>query len=166
MGHPFGTRILVRPAEAGDREFVIRTAERLAAFEPPPWRSGREIIEGEVRTLVAYFDAPPPGAALVVAEEPEGERLGFAYLEAAHDYFTQEEHGHVGILAVTSQAEGRGAGSALLLAAERWARAQQYRRLTLNVFAPNERARDVYERHGYAIETIRYVKPLTDPDAA
>jgi RimJ/RimL family protein N-acetyltransferase len=32
--------------------------------------------------------------------------------------------------------------------------------LTLNVFAGNARARGVYERLGYAPETLRYVKAL------
>ena len=39
-------------------------------------------------------------------------------IEELRDYFTLERHGHVGILAVTEAAEGRGAGGALLRAAE------------------------------------------------
>ena len=43
-------------------------------------------------------------------------------------------------------------------AAEDWARANGYSRLTLNVFEGNARARAVYEKFGYQVETIRYVK--------
>jgi RimJ/RimL family protein N-acetyltransferase len=47
-----------------------------------------------------------------------------------------------------------------LRAAEGWARAQGLELITLNVFAGNQRARAVYERIGYAPETLRYVKLL------
>ena len=43
--------IVVREAVALDREFVLRTAGRLAAFEPPPWRTRGEIVSAEARSL-------------------------------------------------------------------------------------------------------------------
>jgi RimJ/RimL family protein N-acetyltransferase len=49
----------------------------------------------------------------------------------------------------------------LLDATEAWAAAQGYRFITLNVFAANARARAVYERAGYAADTIRYAKELS-----
>ena len=52
------------------------------------------------------------------------------------------------------------ARGALMRAAEAWARAHGYRRLTLNVFEANHAARAVYEHLGYAPETLRYVKIL------
>ena len=64
------------------------------------------------------------------------------------------------MIAVTAAAEGRGAGAALMRAAEDWARATGYTKLTLNVFEGNQRARQVYERFGYQVETVRYVKIL------
>ena len=64
------------------------------------------------------------------------------------------------MIAVTEAAEGRGAGAALMGAAEDWARARGYAKLTLNVFEGNHRARRVYERFGYQVETLRYVKLL------
>jgi RimJ/RimL family protein N-acetyltransferase len=45
-------------------------------------------------------------------------------------------------------------------AAEAWALANGYARLTLNVFEGNNRARQIYERFGYQVETVRYVKVL------
>ena len=104
--------VSVRPARPEDRPFVLDTANRLASFEPPPWRTPEELIEGEARTLRAFFDSPGSGAALLIAERL-GERAGFAYLEVLRDYFTQEEHGHVGIVAVAAHAEGTGAGAAV-----------------------------------------------------
>ena len=150
-----------RPAAAADRAFVIETAGRLAAFGPPPWRTPGEIVAAEVRALEGFFDAPPPGSSLLIIEDEDAQaRLGFAFLERRIDYFTGRPHGHIGILAVAEGAEGRGAGTALMAAAEAWARGQRYGMLTLNVFEDNRRARALYERCGYRVETLRYVKPL------
>lgn len=154
-----GSDVRVRLARATDRDFVVATAARLAAFEVPPWRKGEEIVGGEVRTLTEFFASAVPGSTLLVAEEGEGP-LGFVYLERVEDYFSLEQHGHVGILAVAERAEGRGVGSLLLQSAEAWARERGYRRLSLNVFETNRRARALYDRHGYAVETLRYAKTL------
>jgi GNAT superfamily N-acetyltransferase len=165
--------MVIRPARAEDRPFVLATVERLAAFSPPPWRTGAEIVDGEARTLRAFFDAPDPAWQLLIAEfpaprstrsavaaRPTPERIGFAFLEELRDYFTLEPHGHIGILAVTEAAEGRGAAAALIRAAETWSRDRGYLVLTLNVFERNRHARAVYEHVGFESETIKYVKRL------
>jgi GNAT superfamily N-acetyltransferase len=151
--------VLIRPGHAGDRDFVIDTARRFAAFGPPAWRSAQEVVAGEVRCLDDFFDGRLKGPALLIAEQ-DGVALGFAFLEPAVDYFTGEKHAHLGMIAVTAEAEGRGAGAALMRAAEDWTRTAGYTKLTLNVFEGNQRARQVYERFGYQVETVRYVKIL------
>lgn len=150
----------VRAARADDREFVLSTARRLGEFGAPPWRTPEEIVAGEARTLADFFESPASGAALLLAEGSDGRRLGFVYLESPTDYFTGQKHGHIGILAVAREAEGEGAGGALLREAEAWTRSRGLARLTLHVFAANRHAREVYEHFGYAPETLRYVKPL------
>jgi GNAT superfamily N-acetyltransferase len=151
--------ITVREGTVADRDFVIDTARRFAAFGPPLWRSALEVVAGEVRCLDEFFDGRLPGRTLLIAEDAgEGDSAGFAFLEPAVDYFSGEPHGHIGMIAVTEAAEGRGAGAALMRAAEDWARANGYAKLTLNVFDGNTRARHVYERFGYRVETVRYVK--------
>jgi RimJ/RimL family protein N-acetyltransferase len=148
----------IRPARPEDRAFVTAAAQRLAAFGPPPWRRAEEIVAREAQVLASFFEAPAAGSALLIAESPEEERLGFAYLERSTDYFTLEEHGHISMLVATEA--GKGVGGALLRAAEAWARERGYRKLTLTVFAGNESARAVYEHLGYAPETLRYLKVL------
>jgi ribosomal protein S18 acetylase RimI-like enzyme len=155
----FAHVITVRAGTTADQDFVIQTASRLAAFGPPPWRTAQEVVAGEVRCLVDFFARRMAGSTLVVAEE-DGCAAGFAFFEHATDYFTREHHGHLGMIAVGESSEGRGVGTALLRAAEEWTRAQGYGKLTLNVFEGNERARSIYERAGYAVETLRYVKML------
>lgn len=102
----------------------------------------------------------PLGSAVFVAEDPAGAPLGFVHVETAMDFFTHERHGHVSDLVVASKGEGRGAGTALMAAAEKWARQKGYRLLTLNVFAANLRARELYERIGFHPDTTRYIKEL------
>jgi ribosomal protein S18 acetylase RimI-like enzyme len=150
--------IAVREGTAADRDFVIDTARRFAAFGPPPWRPALEVVAGEVRCLDEFFDGRLKGPRLLIVENvadqgSDGARLGFALLEPAIDYFSGDRHGHLGMIAVTEAAEGRGAGAALMRAAEDWARACGYSRLTLNVFDGNDRARRMYERFGYQVET-------------
>ena len=159
--------IAVREGTAADRDFVVDTARRFAAFGPPAWRSAAEIVGGEVRCLDDFFDgrlgnsleAARDGRTLLIAEL-DGRPAGFAFLEPAVDYFTGQADGHIGMVAVADSAEGRGVGAALMRAAEDWARGNGYPRLHLNVFRGNEHARRMYERLGYQVETLRYVKPL------
>src|SRR4051812_45587591 len=108
--------VTIRPADAGDRGFVLAATARLSAFGVPSGRSASEIVEGEARTLRAYFDAASPPETLLVAEIA-GAPGGFVFLEQHEDYFTLATHGHIGILVVAEAAEGRGVGAALMRAA-------------------------------------------------
>ena len=157
--NPGSGTMRVRGARGTDRTFVLDTAARLAAFGPPRWRTAEEVIEGEARTLRDFFESADEASRLLIVEAGD-ERLGFALLEELRDYFTLERHGHVGILAVTEGAEGRGAAGALIRAAEAWARERGYRTLTLNVFSGNSHAREVYEHLGFESDTVKYIKGL------
>ncbi len=149
---------------AGDSDRVLALAERLAAFGPPPWRTRDDINEGERRTLRRFFEGRAPAASALLVAEQDGAVAGFAYLEQLQDYFTLEHHGHVGMLVVAEEVEGRGVGGALLRAAESWGLSRGYRMLTLSVFEENARARRVYERFGFRTDTIRYLKPLGEAE--
>jgi GNAT superfamily N-acetyltransferase len=134
---------------------------RLAdGFPLPSWRTPEEVVRAEAGAVTSALDHPLDGTSLMMAERSNGDVGGFVYVQQQLDYFRQRPHAHVSILTVAAEAEGQGAGRALLEAAEGWARAQGLEMITLNVFAGNRRARAVYERVGYAPETLRYVKPL------
>lgn len=155
----------VRPATARDEAAVLALVPRLRAFESSSTQSSstlrpaEALDAGEERTLRRFFAGNPAGAVLWVAED-EGTVVGMAYAEGATDYFTQESHGHLGILAVAERAEGRGIGKALLASVERWGRDAGFRFLSLNVFADNARAIEVYEKSAYRADFVRYVKQL------
>lgn len=134
---------------------------RLRSFGSVPLRSGEDLDAGESRTLNRYFATEAPqSACLWVAENSAGTVEGAAYAERLTDYFTQEAHGHLGILMVSENAEGRGVAKLLVQTVEDWACACGFRFLSLNVFAGNERARSFYERAAFRVDTLRYVKPL------
>ena len=153
------TPVLIRLATPADRSFLAALADRLADFDRPAWRTREEIAEGDRRALLEALDRPSADRALFVAEL-DGRPAGCLLMWTLEDYFAHLRHAHISVLAVTGEAEGRGVGRALLEHAERWACDRGYRRITLNVFDSNHRARALYERTGYASETRRYVKEL------
>jgi GNAT superfamily N-acetyltransferase len=156
MRHSF----TIRPATSRDEAAVLALVPRLRAFPSSSTLRRPEALDaGEQRTLQRFFDGNPADACLWVAED-EGTVVGMAYAERATDYFTQENHGHLGILAVAEHAEGRGIGKALLATVEQWSRDAGFRFLSLNVFADNARAIDVYNKAGYRADFGRYVKEL------
>ncbi len=153
----------VRPVRPEEHAAVLALVPRLRAFGEAPLRAADDMDRAEHEALRAALATDRPDVAVLVAVLPDVPVAGVAYVHEATDYFTRETHGHLGILAVAAAAEGRGAGRALLAAAEAWAAGRGHRFLTLNVFAANGRARAVYERAGYAPDTLKYYKPLPPP---
>lgn len=151
--------MIIRPAQPGDRDFVVALADRLVSFDVPAFRTKAELADGDRRALAGWFREPPPDEALFVAEL-DGQPAGCAYLVTLVDYFNERPHAHLSVLAVTAEAEGKGVGSALLDRAEAWARERGSDRLTLSALVTNSRARALYERRGFSGEYIRYVLPL------
>jgi ribosomal protein S18 acetylase RimI-like enzyme len=151
--------IAIRPATEADRAFILSLADRLADFDRPVWRSAEEIAGGDRRALAGELDAPSDDNGLFIAlldQQPAGCLL----MWTLEDYFTGERHAHISVIAVTSAAEGRGVGRALMEHAENWARARGHGRLTLSVFESNRRAQRLYERAGFQVEMRRYLKQL------
>lgn len=152
--------ILIRAAQAADREWILPLSARLHDFGPPSWRPRPEMDTAVARAIGRALESPGEDKAVFVAEDAERIPLGFVHVHTAHDFFTGEEHGHVSDIVVASGAEGRGVGRALMAAGEGWSRARGHRLLTLNVFGANSRARELYERLGFAADTTKLVKVL------
>ncbi len=151
----------VRVARSSDRDAILALVPRLRAFGSVPLRSPEALDRAEREALERALDEPKPDAVLLVAEFMGAGVVGIAYVQTATDYFTGEQHAHLAILSVSEVAEGRGVGRALLAATDGWTHARGYRFVTLNVFEANARARAVYERAGFAPDTLRYYKELT-----
>ncbi len=58
-------------------------------------------------------------------------------------------------LGVRETYRGQGIGTNLMHEAERYARTREARRIELEVFGTNTRARTLYERHGYVTEGVK-----------
>ncbi len=160
MSFKLPVSVSVRPATPRDRVFVVALAGRLVdGFDAPPHRTKPELIEGDRRALVEWFEKMPESEAMLIAEL-DGKPAGCAYLVTLVDYFNERPHAHLSVLAVEKWAEGKGVGSALLGACEQWARNRGSDRLTLSALVTNARARALYERRGFNGEYIRYVLPL------
>lgn len=153
----------VRAATAADREFMVAIVPRLRAFGAPPLRPAEALDTEEAATLERALDDRAPDAILLIAELEDVGPAGVAYAVTATDYFTHERHGHLSIIIVSAEGEGRGVGRALLAAVDEWSAAQGHRFITLNVFSGNDRARAFYERAGYTEDVVRYVKELRQP---
>ncbi len=74
-------------------------------------------------------------------------------------------------MAVSPRQKGKGAGTALMTGAEQRAREMQYDYLRLSVYTYNDRARGIYERIGWELETTNgqvamYLKPLNSDKIA
>jgi ribosomal protein S18 acetylase RimI-like enzyme len=152
--------IHIRLADAGDDDFVLGLVERFVEFEMPKWRRRGETAEGIRRDLARHLREQPAGSHLFVAEDDDGERVGFLHLQTMSDFFTGAQNCHISDLVCASGHDGKGIGSALLAYSERWAREHHCRFVTLGVFPGNERARALYERHGFGVETLRMTKPV------
>ncbi|MEW6734169.1 MAG: GNAT family N-acetyltransferase [Acidobacteriota bacterium] len=152
--------IRVRPAGEEDEEFILSLAYRFAQCEIPRWRTAEEIEDGTKRWLKRALSESPRVDCIVVAVDSDGLRLGFLYAHEREDFFTGIRYGHVSEIAVISGAEGRGVAETLMQAAQDWASDRGYRRIGLNVFANNGRARRFYERLGFEPESLSYSKDL------
>lgn len=153
------TQFSIRVATMPDKPAILALADRLPAFGPTT-RTVAEIADRERTALADALAHPAPGSRLLVAEQPPHGVLGVVLLESRVDYFTNLSHGYVSILAVAGEAEGRGVGRALLLAAEDWGRANGFTKLTLAVFADNRHAKGFYERQGWSPELETWYKRL------
>lgn len=153
---PVAPAWLLRAVEPGDAEALCRLANL------PAVRCG---------TLRIPFDTPGfwreriaacgPEATWIVAEVA-GAVVGHGNLFAG----TKPRVAHVGqILAMVVHDDfaGRGIGTAILAAlldvADNW---RGLKRLELDVFADNQPAIRLYERHGFAVEGRRIKAALTD----
>lgn len=150
---------LIRLAEDDD-DFILDLVPRFVDFTLPTWRRRHECIEGIRSDLLHHLDDQPANSFVFVAEDEDGDRVGFMHLQKTQDFFTGRSNCHISDLAVAPKHESKGVGRALLAHAESWAREHRCALVTLAVFPGNERARALYAAHGYDIDLVRMAKPV------
>ncbi|MXN64873.1 GNAT family N-acetyltransferase [Stappia sp. GBMRC 2046] len=145
----------------GERSFIFSLSQRLAGVAGLAWYTDEALIDFQNRYIASFLAKQPEDRLLLIAEDGKGTRLGFAGAEERPDEVTDEPTAHLSLLAVAKNAEGKGVARALVKAFEAAAAEQGYRLANLAVFANNVRGRALYERLGYADDTITMAKPLT-----
>ena len=151
---------LIRLAESDDDEFILGLVPRFVDFKLPNGRTRTDCLKGIESDLVKHLDEQPSNSYIFVAENDEGEPVGFVHLQKTKDFFTHRDNCHISDIAVAQSHEGRGIARALLDHAENWAREHRCQLITLAVFPGNERARAVYESAGFAADLLRLAKPV------
>ena len=94
----------------------------------------------------------------VVVAESDGRVIGYGKIEHPTPLPASAHVWYVSGLGVDPLFEGRGAGRALVEALIELARERGGRRVTLRVFAPNERAQRLYERLGFEREGVLHAE--------
>jgi RimJ/RimL family protein N-acetyltransferase len=142
----------VRTAAPSDAVHLVELARQVGA-EPEGWliTGGEWRSSGEERRYLRSVRRHSDAAVFVA--ETNGTIVG--RLSISRDIHPASEHvADVGLM-VAQEHRRLGAGTALMQAAERWARDVGVRKLELHVFPHNEPAIALYERLGYRREGLR-----------
>jgi ribosomal protein S18 acetylase RimI-like enzyme len=151
----------LRSAEPADAPAVMALAQRVADFDPPPWRSRREIGQGDLPEITAYFNEWPEDSDLTIGSSDTIPVAGIVLTRLERDFFTKDITAHLSVIAVAAECSKQGLGTLLLRHAEDWAKSRGAIAMTLHVFDRNARAKALYQARGYESEMLRYRKSLT-----
>jgi RimJ/RimL family protein N-acetyltransferase len=144
--------VRVRPAEPGDAARLVELARDVGSEEEGWLITGGEWrTPGEERRYLRSIRRHPHAAVFVA--EADGTIIG--RLSIARDAHPASDHvADVGLM-VDRGHRRVGAGTALMVEAERWARQVGVRKLELHVFPYNQAAIALYEGLGYEREGFR-----------
>ena len=150
--------ITIRPASDVDKEAIFALAPRLAEGLAP-WRDQDVARSAGQRWLADSLAAVATGDGAVFVAADGDAIVGVISVRASR-HFTGERDGYIGELAVAERAARRGIGSALIEAADGWARQHGLVNLTLHTGAFNTGARAFYAAAGFAEEEVRLTRAV------
>lgn len=149
----------IRRANSDDLQQIKALLPRLANFEVPANRLPEQLWQGDLELILAWANNERPDVTVMVAVDDDTV-LGLAAVSERRELLSREPSVHLEVLSLDECAEGHGIGSALMREVEQIALDKGARCISLHVFSANQRARALYERHGYAAEIIRYFKRI------
>lgn len=150
----------VRPADLADARDAESIVTLLNSYAVEPVGGGQPLSpDVRERLIPALRHLPNVVVLLAIAD---GAAIGIAVCFVGFSTFRARPLLNIHDLAVLPQHRGKGAGRALLQAAEDHARRQGYCRLTLEVLESNSNARALYGSFGFDNSAVSrfLVKPL------
>ena len=153
--------VRIRPAVKADVPLILRFIRELAEYE----RLLHEVVATEEKLRDTLFGARP-AAEVVIAEDADGEPLGFALFFHNYSTFLAQPGIYLEDLYVRPEARGRGAGRALLAHLARLAKERGCGRLEWWVLDWNESAIRFYRSLGAQPMSDWTVFRLTGDDLA
>jgi GNAT superfamily N-acetyltransferase len=150
----------LRQAGPADRSFCDALTDRLLIGSQGTGRSDLELNHFARLCLDDAFINPAEPSLTLIAETADLQPLGFVHAISGLDQIADGPYAYISLLAVRAEAEGLGIADRLLEAAEDWARDNGFRRLALDVFHGNDRARQFYQRRGFLAETLHLTRCL------
>ena len=150
--------ISIRPASDADKEAIFALAPRLGEGVAP-WRDQNEARTAGRRWLADSLAGAAAGDGTVFVAA-DGDAIAGVISVRPSRHFTGERDGYIGELAVAEHAARRGIGSALIEAADGWAREHGLVNLTLHTGAFNTGARAFYAALGFDEEEVRLTRAV------
>lgn len=150
----------IRPATSDDKDFILSLVPRFVAFGLPGPRRKRDVVAALRKDLERAWRETPASDHFFIADDADGEPVGFLRLQLQRDFFSSARVCHISDVAVAAGHEGAGAGRMLLAYSHRWAKKHRCKLLTLSVFPGNSRARALYEGTGFSLDLLRMLSPV------
>jgi GNAT superfamily N-acetyltransferase len=139
-----GAAPAIRPARRGEEEPIARLAGQL----------GYPATAEEIRLRLEAIGSDPRHA-VYVAEAAGGRMLGWVHV-FLYRGVESDARAEIGGLVVDAAHRGRGAGRLLMEEAERWARGNGCRRVTLRSNVIREAAHQFYRKLGYELHKTQH----------
>ncbi|SEP11015.1 Ribosomal protein S18 acetylase RimI [Luteibacter sp. UNC138MFCol5.1] len=151
---------LIRLAESDDDDFILGLVPRFINFPLPNGRTRTDCLKGIEADLVKHLDEQPSNSYIFVAENEDGDAVGFVHIQKTKDFFTHRDNCHISDIAVAEAFEGAGVGRVLLDHAYSWAKEHRCQFVTLAVLPGNENAQRLYRNYGFDTDLMRMAKPV------
>jgi len=163
-----GIAVQVRIGDIRDWPFVYALSREVIPVSISPWRKQplEKTMAYREQLMKGYWAwIQKTGSVIFIAEDHDAQgrlqRIGYLILNpSAREELTGLTQGWIMDVAVLPEWRGRGAGRALLHAAEKYCRERRIEYLGLAVSSHNTRALKVYQKHGFIEERKLMVKVL------
>lgn len=143
----------IREVKVGDEEqflTLLRKVDQESDFMLYEHGERKATVEQQKNVLIG-LEKDERSTFFVV--EQEGEFVG--YLMAKGGFAKRKQHTLYLVIGIIREYRGKGVGTMLFSAMEKWARKRQFHRLELTVVSKNEAAVGLYKKMGFEIEGIK-----------